>query len=340
MGPVGKGCVKRAWGREGGLRFPGVWDFHVHGGGGYAFSTGREGDVRRALEAQFLHGTSALLATLPAMTLKSLDEALEVLARVGETPRPGEARLLGVYLEGPFINPEMVGGMDTRALEGWRVDSFLSLLGRYSGLVKVVTVAPERPEARGLIPALVERGVLVSIGHTRAGEEEALAAIALGARLATHLFNAMGPFHHRAPGAALACLLDSRVKVEFIPEEGHLHPMVQRFIVKLKGREGLLPVSDGTPLSAGGPSEAEWMGVRVAKRGGAVVREDGRLFGSAITLLEGLLFLDREGIWPLEDSLPAILENGAALLGEKPPGLDGEGPVYFLTEDGELRIEG
>ncbi len=322
------------------LFFPGVWDLHVHGGGGASFASASEEEVRRALRAQFLYGTSALVATLPAMDPGALARVLGVLKGVRERPAPGEARLLGVYLEGPFINPEKVGGMDARALEGWRVETFFSLLDQYPGLVKVVTVAPERPEAEEVIPGLVERGVVVSLGHTRATEEEAMGAIALGARLATHLFNAMGPFHHRAPGAALACLLDSRVKVEFIPEEGHLHPLVQEFIVRLKGEEGLVPVSDGTPLSAGGPSEMEWMGVRVVRRGGAVVREDGRLFGSAITLVEGLLALDERGIWPLEESIPALLRNVAHLLGEEPPvvGEGYSGPLYGLTEEGELRI--
>ena len=325
---------------KGGLVIPGVWDLHVHGGGGHSFASPHEEEVRGALRAQYMGGTSALVATLPVLPLSSLESVLENLAVVMTSPRPGEARLLGVYLEGPFINPHMVGGMDARGLEGWTVEAFFSLLDRYPGVVKVVTVAPESPQAQEVIPALVERGVVVAIGHTRATEKEAMVAVAMGARLATHLFNAMGPFHHRAPGAALACLLDPRVKVEFIPQEGHLHPLVQEFIVKLKGREGVIPVSDGTPLSAGGPEAMEWMGTRVSKRVGAVVREDGRLFGSAITLLEGLRFLDARGIWSLRDSIPALLENVAALLGMSPPimGQGYRGPLYRLKREGGLEV--
>jgi len=330
----------REGGRRGGFLFPGVWDFHVHGGGGFSLASYSLREVRGALRAQYLHGTSALLAALPLMGPEALEECLSCLEEVKGESRPGEAKLLGVYLEGPFINPEKVGGMNARGLAGWSVEGFLALLDRYPGLVRVVTIAPERPEAERIIPALVERGVVVAIGHTQAGEEEAMRAIALGARLATHLFNAMGSFHHRAPGAALTCLLDTRVVVEFIPEKGHLHPLVQQFIVKLRKGEGLLPVSDGTPLSAGGPEETVWMGVKVAKQGRAVVREDGRLFGSAITLLEGLLFLDREGIWALDESVPALLGSASALVGEKAPqvGPGYGGPLYYLSPEGELEV--
>ena len=320
-----------------GFVFPGVWDFHVHGGGGYSLASSETREVRSALRAQFAGGTSVLLAALPLMAPGPLEACLETLQEVKGSPAPGEARLLGAYLEGPFINPKMVGGMDATALKDWTLRGFLALIDRFIGAVRVVTVAPEIPEAQRLIPALIERGIIVSLGHTLAGEEEAFKAFSLGATLVTHLFNAMTPFHHRAPGLALAALLDPKVTVEFIPEAGHLHPLVQRFIVKLKGPDGLLPVSDGTPLSAGGPEEAIWMGVKVKRRGGSVVREDGRLFGSAITLFQGLLFLDQEGIWSLEDAIPALLKRASLTIGEAPPVIaqDYKGPLFhFSTKEG------
>ncbi len=318
---------------EGGFLFPGLWDIHVHGGGGYAFASLQEEEVRGALRAQFVRGTSALLATLPLLAPEALEASLSVLGDVQMSPREGEARLLGVYLEGPFINPEMVGGME--GVGDWSVEGFLSILDRFGPLVRVVTVAPELPEAKRIIPALVERGVVVSLGHTQATEEEALCAFAWGARLVTHLFNAMSPLHHRAPGVALAALLHPMVTVEFIPEVGHLHPMVQRMIVKLKGPDGLLPISDGSPLAAGGPECMSWMGVEIVKRGGATVRRDGRLFGTAITLFDALLFLDQEGIWPFSVSIPALLRNAARLLGEQPAVVTAQGGTIYRFSPGE-----
>lgn len=318
---------------DGGFIFPGVWDLHVHGGGGYSLASSETREVKGALRAQFANGTSALLAALPLMPPGPLETCLSTLREVKAYPAPGEARLLGAYLEGPFINPKKVGGMDASAVKDWTLKGFLSLIERFKDTVRVVTVAPELPEAQRLIPALIERRIIVSLGHTLAGEEEAFKAFSAGATLVTHLFNAMTPFHHRAPGLALAALLDPRVTVEFIPEAGHLHPLVQRFIVRLKGPAGLLPVSDGTPLSAGGAEEALWMGTKVKKRGGAVVREDGRLFGSAITLFQGLLFLDRKGIWPLEEALPALLKRASLLMGEAPPVVTPgyRGPLFHFS---------
>jgi len=202
-----------------------------------------------------------------------------------------------------------------------------------------VTIAPERPEAQELIPILTQKGITVSLGHTSAGEEPAIKAIEMGATLATHLFNAMSTFHHRAPGAALVCLLDPRVTVEFIPETAHLHPIVQKFIVKFKGEEGIIPVSDGTPLSAGGPEEATWLNTKIYRDGKASRREDSRLCGSAITLLEGLKFLEEENILPIDRTIPSLLCNISRLLKVKAPLITHNytGPLYCLSPGGKLK---
>ncbi len=320
--------------------FPGVWDLHVHGGGGHSFSAADESEIRKALESQYYQGTSALMATLPALSPGATYNCLEALAQVMKDQKSGEAKLLGVYLEGPFINPEKAGGMNLEGLDNWSVNSFLDLLEKHHNLVKIVTVAPERPEAKELIPILVQRGITVSMGHTSAEEEEASRAVEMGTSLATHLFNAMGAFHHRAPGAALVCLLDQRVTVEFIPETAHLHPLVQKFIVKLKGEEGTIPVSDGTSLSAGGPEKAIWMNTKIYKSGKATRRKDGKLFGSAITLLEGLKLLHEECILPIDRAVPSLLRNTSRLLNVKAPSIttNYRGPLYYLSPKDGLKV--
>lgn len=326
---------------EGGLLFPGVWDLHVHGGGGGSLASIEEREVRQALRAQYLYGTSALLATLPIMPPDKTEKCLAALERVMAEQKEKEAQLLGAYLEGPFINPQMAGGMDPSSLDSWDVEALFSLLEKHPGMVRVVTVAPERPEAKEVIAALVKQGIKVAIGHTEAGEADTLRAVELGAILATHIFNAMGKFHHRAPGAALACLLHEDVTVEFVPEEGHLHPLVQRFILKMKGK-GALPISDGTPMAAGGPKQILWMGQKMVRMGGAALKEDGRLFGSAITLLEGLLHLDAKGIWPVTESIPDVLQTASSLLEKPPPYIEAgyRGPLYYLSSEGRLQLVG
>jgi len=324
---------------EGGLLFPGVWDLHVHGGGGASFSSDSEEEIKQALRAQYFHGTSALVATLPIMPPEETEASLRALKKVMDSPQEKIARLLGVYLEGPFINPEKVGGMEASFIKSWNKEIFLDLLKRYQGLIKIVTIAPEVHEAKELIKELIKNNIKVAIGHTKANDIQTLEAIRLGVSIATHIFNAMGEFHHRAPNAAFICLLEKKITAEFIPEVGHLNPIVQKLIVRLKGKKALA-VSDGTPLSAGGPSEMIWLEEKIMKKGGSSIKSNGRLFGSAITLLEGLMYLEDQKILSLNKSIPANLKEVARILGVIPCKIDNnyKGPLYHLSENGELRI--
>ncbi len=269
----------------GALVFPGLFDMHVHGGGGYTFASDDPGQVLRAYSAQLASGTAFLLATYVCLPYRRLKRCLCAL-REAMAEEPG---ILGAYIEGPFINPEKSGGMRRDYIEGWSISEFMALVEEFGDVISMVVLAPEREEAREAFRVLDANGIKVALGHSLASYEEAMEFVEMGAFCFTHLFNAMGPFHHRDPGivgAALTC----DAYCEVIPEPSHLHPASIKVALRAKG-DRVVFVSDGTPLSSSSKKEAVFGGCRVKKVGGACFREDGRLYGSAISLFEGLSWL-------------------------------------------------
>ncbi len=313
----------------GGLLVPPVLDMHVHGGGGHSFLVPPEkgieeavAEVRAACRAQYLQGTRWLLATLPLsspqtwrFSLEAVDKAM-LMQRKESTSH--EARILGAYLEGPFLNPQMAGGMEGDFVSLWNPRLFQETMERFAGVVRVVTVAPESPFAEQAIQIARQAGALIFMGHSRASFEEARRAIGQGVSGATHIFNAMAPYHHREPGVLGAALLSS-LHCELIAELAHLHPASWMLALKVKGEERLVAVSDGSPLACSGKEALEWGGVRLLRKETASVTPEGRLCGTAVSLLQGLAFLHRYGVIPFERGIRLATVNPGGLLGIKPP---------------------
>ena len=308
---------------EGDWLLPLVLDLHVHGGGGFSFLCEGEdlgvnvANVRLACKAQFFGGTGWLLATLPLSSPEAWHRSLEAIEKAIEQQRVeglAEARIEGVYLEGPFLNPQMAGGMEGEIVSLWSFPLFEDLLERFKGLVKVVTLAPEHPLSERLLSLAERCGARVFLGHSSATFQQASRAFELGASGVTHLFNAMAPYHHREPGIVGASLL-SRVPCEMVAEPSHLHSASWQLAVKLKGENGVVAVSDGSPLACGREEVMSWMGERLERSGTASTREDGRLCGTAVSLLQGLALLSRKGGLPLHQGMRMATENPSRLLG-------------------------
>src|SRR5437667_8812903 len=208
--------VERGSGR--GLAVPGFVDLQVNGFGGVDFLDADAAGYRRAGDALLETGVTAYLPTLIT------SPEAQVVAAMREVP-PDDSerpRILGMHLEGPFLSPNRLGTHEATA----RRDPDLALLERLldAGPVRLMTLAPELPGAEALIDRLLERGVVVSLGHTDATAAQANAAFDRGARSVTHLFNAMRPFLHRDPGIAGAALARDDVFVSVILDGVHLAP--------------------------------------------------------------------------------------------------------------------
>jgi N-acetylglucosamine-6-phosphate deacetylase len=263
---------------------PGFIDLHVHGGGGADLVSGDPDEVLRAARFHLAHGTTALLASLVTRPGGDLGRLVGLVSDLARRRVPGEAALLGTHLEGPFLSPDRPGALDPRGFRPPDHACVDSLLEAGRGTVRMVTVAPELPGATRLIRSLARRGVVAALGHTAAGYDEARAGVSAGARHATHLFNAMPPFHHRQPGAVGAILEDPRVSCELILDGVHVHPAAARLAWSALGPQRLVLVTDAM-AGAGMPDGSYRIGsIEVRVEGGRAMTHEGAIAGSTLTL--------------------------------------------------------
>lgn len=261
---------------------PGFVDLHVHGLGGQFCESGQVDallQISRLLARFGVTGFLATVATLPAKRTREVVRALAMAA--GQEPG---ARILGIHLEGPFLNRRFAGAQNRRWMREPSLDEFDALLGEGAGQVRMLTLAPELPGAAPLVALARDNGVVAALGHSGASEEESLVAADAGASYVTHLFNAMGAFHHRDVGLAGVALLDPRLTVELIADGYHVNPRAFALAWRAKGPERLVLASDA--VAAALPEGTyRWGSEECVVRGGAVRRgKDGRLAGSCLTL--------------------------------------------------------
>jgi N-acetylglucosamine-6-phosphate deacetylase len=312
---------------EGRRIVPGFVDVHVHGLLGHDVLDGPESLSAVALDMP-RYGVTAFSPTSVACEPAELRRLLDGVSATRARP-PAGARVLPAHLESNFINPEYRGAqppaclrLPPESLSGSRVertgldgrqagskpdatfgaDDILEEIERASGAVGIVTLAPELPGALALIAWLNTRGIRVSLGHSGASFEEGLAAIDAGAERATHLFNRMPPFHHRAPGLVGALMGDDRVAVEVIGDGFHLHPAIVRTVVETKHPSRTMAVTDGTAASGLPVGTRTRLGSQTIRVGThSAELEDGTLAGSSTTmdLVFGLL-VHRVGLSPCD----------------------------------------
>ncbi|HVZ45688.1 MAG TPA: N-acetylglucosamine-6-phosphate deacetylase [Ramlibacter sp.] len=299
---------ERVRGHGGALILPGFIDLHVHGGRGRDIMEGGDAAAEVA-RCHAEHGTTALLATTMTAPHEDLARAFEGLRDAVAARAHGAARILGVHLEGPFINSGKLGAQPDFA----RPVSMQELAALHAvAPIRLVTLAPEVPGHMEAVQALTRAGFRVQLGHTLASYEEGVEAMARGARGVTHLFNAMTPLHHRAPGVVGAALAHARY-AEIIPDLLHVHPGAIR--VALRAIPRVYCVTDST--AATGMPDGEYRLGRhaVTKCMGGVRLDDGTLAGSTLTMDEALRNLvERLGL-SLADASRRVSTFAAEYLG-------------------------
>jgi N-acetylglucosamine-6-phosphate deacetylase len=291
---------------------PGFVDIHIHGGFGIDFMTATGSDdvqrLSRELQKVGYEGW------LPTTVTAGAEDVKRVLAHLPDD----DEMVLGFHLEGPFISTKYPGAQPSSYIaeppkEGSEWDDVLN-----DPRLKVITVAPELPGALGLVRRLSNRGVIVSMGHTNATYEEAMAAERAGARHTTHTFNAMRPLHHREAGTVGYALASDRIATELIYDRHHVSKEAASILIKSKPKDKLIAVSDGTMASgmAVGETLKMW-GLEAVIGEGQVRLKDGTLAGSAITLLDAFRNL-LEDFGP-ETAIQACCLNPRKALGMKKP---------------------
>ncbi len=275
---------------------PGFIDLHVHGGGGQDLMNGGDA-VHTVARMHARHGSTSMLATTMTALPADLEHALTAIGRACLARQTGCARILGVHLEGPYINPGKLGAQPnfstTASLE--KIDWLRSFAP-----LKLITIAPEIRGHLALLKILSEQGVRVQIGHTLGTYEDGIAALKNGATGFAHLFNAMTALRHREPGMVGAAMAHAEY-AELIPDLVHVHPGAMK--AAIRAIPYLYCVTDST--AASGMPDGEYMlGSQVVHKClGGVRLADGTLAGSTLTMDQALRNLVSIGLTLEEASL-------------------------------------
>jgi len=300
---------------RGGVLAPGFIDLHTHGSAIFHDA----GQLHDALDADAAllarHGVTSFLVTTIARPVTQLSQRVKQLAAWITQSREDRSVALGIHLEGPWISPAAAGAQPTRAIASFDARHDASVFDLAEGLVQMVTLAPEVEGAGELLSALERRGIVPALGHSLAGAEQVATAVSRGARHVTHLFNAMGSFHHRAPGLAGAALGDDRLSCDLICDGAHVHPAAVAAAVRAKGPR-LALISDRIEPPEGAREASALGSGRPIRHDGVAWRlDDGRLAGSRVTLDAALRNLRRFAGASAREAVAACTLVPARILG-------------------------
>ena len=293
---------------------PGLIDLHLHGAWGHDTMDA----TREALNgmSQYLarHGVTSFLAATVTAGMDKILAAVENIAACREQGLQG-ARLLGAYIEGPYLNPENSGAHAKSCLKKLDSQEIEAILAKARGTVRVFALAPEMEKAFPVIQGLTSRGIKVALGHSSATYAETNRAIAKGASIAVHTFNGMTGLHHREPGIVGAVLTNHKLMAELIADGVHVAFPVIEILLKCKDQNDIILVSDC--MRAGGLGDGEYtLGeMKVLVREGIARTEAGKLAGSALRLIRGVKNLVQKVNVPLAAAVNMASLNPARALG-------------------------
>ena len=278
---------------------PGFVDMHSHGGGGAAFTDESVEATRTVVELHRRHGTTAMMASLVSAQPDDLFRQVRELREHVE-----EGLVLGIHLEGPWLSPQRCGAHEPSALRHPDLRELQSLFDAGAGTIRMVTIAPELPGATEAIRRIADEGALAALGHTDATYEQALAGIEAGALVATHLFNAMRPVHHREPGPVIALMESPHMLVEMITDGTHLHPALYRSVSEQVGADRVALITDAM-AAAGMPDGNYTLGALPVEVVGGTARIAGTdtIAGSTATMDQVFRFAVENSGLPRDEAL-------------------------------------
>lgn len=258
---------------------PGFIDVHIHGSGGKDVMDGEIESIKVISNTIAKRGVTSFLPTTMTMAKERIYKALDVIEQAMNMDLGG-AKVLGAHLEGPFINPKYKGAQKVDFIKN---PSFDFIKG-YENVIKIITLAPEKDENFKFLKYIKENtDIVLSIGHSDATYEQAMAAIDNGISRATHTFNAMTPLNHRKPGI-IGAIMNTDISCELIADNIHVHKGAINVLTKIKGKDKIILITDS--MRAGCMNNGIWElgGQKVIVKNGSARLEDNTLAGSILTL--------------------------------------------------------
>ena len=295
---------------EGLLVLPGLVDIHSHGAAGEDFSDGNPEGLKKILQYEKRCGITSYCPT--SMTFPK-ERLRQIFASIKGAQTEDGATVVGINMEGPFLDPAKKGAHVEKWIAAPDVAFVRELNQDADGLVRLVTLAPNMDGAEEFIKEMHEE-VCISLGHTAADYDCASRAMKLGAHHVTHLYNAMQPFGHRAPGLIGAAMDDPECMVELICDGYHIHPSAIRAAFRMFGPERVILISDSMRATGMENGTYELGGQEVTVKDRKAVLKDGTLAGSATNLYGCMCKAIEFGI-PLEQAIMAVTANPARSIG-------------------------
>lgn len=296
---------------EGSYVSPGFIDVHIHGAGGYDTMDGTYDALNHISKSISKHGTTSFLPTTMTCAIDDIRKSIEAIAKAKEIGTEG-ANVLGAHLEGPFINPEMIGAQNPKYVENPSIETFKSMVGEHIDAITSITLAPEVEGAKELISYLKENNITVSMGHTKATYNEAIEGVKCGVCHSTHLFNAMTGLHHREAGV-VGAIFDSEITTETISDGIHISYPSLRIAYKQKGIDKVLLVTDAMMACSMPDGMYSLGGQDVVVKEGAARLANGALAGSVLTLDAAVRNVVKNSNYPLYEVVKMATLNPARL---------------------------
>lgn len=316
---------------------PGFIDIHCHGAFGFDVMEENFAALDNIAKFHIKNGVTGFFAAVMTAPLEKIKRSVKniaayILSQKEKNVPKEKAQLLGIYLEGPYFSISKRGAQPEEFLRKPNKEELKSILKDSMNFVKVVSIAPELDGSDEVLKLLRNEEVVIAIGHSDAKNDEAKRAISFGVNLATHIFNGMRNFSHREPGIVGAVLSDDRIYCELIADCIHVHPVVINLLVKVKGIEKIILISDS--MMATGLSDGDYTlsGQKVKVENGVATLLNGTLAGSTLTLNKAIYnMVYRVGV-SLQDAVRMATLNPAKALG-----LSGKGSIE-IGNDADLVI--
>ena len=288
---------------------PGFIDSHTHGAMGVEYWEGTEGSYAKMSEFEGKNGTTGIFATISAAVNEKMIKSIKGY-KANKNDAPG-AKFLGIHLEGPFFNVAKKGAHLHENIRNTTVEEFKTFIEAGGEDIKIITLAPELPNAEETIKYIVNAGTTVTMGHSDATYDEAEKGVQWGVTRSTHTFNAMSALNHRNPGVVGSALTNDKVDCELICDFFHVHPAVCKMVFDLKGADKVIMITDSV-VGAGLPDGK----FREDSKNPIIVKDkktyllDGTIAGGSTCLIDGVRNMVSVGV-SLADAVKAATINPA-----------------------------
>lgn len=294
---------------------PGLIDVHIHGVNGADTMDATTQALQTMATALPGEGTTSFLATTITQVNEAIEQAIiNASDYIEHHQSSGKAEILGIHLEGPFVNPNKAGAQPVEHIIDPNLETFKKWQELSKNTIKLVTLAPERPGGLEFIKYLNKNGIIASIGHSDATYEEVTKAITAGATQVTHLFNQMAGLHHREPGVVGAALLRDELKAEIIADGVHVRPEIVKLAYNQKDSEGLILITDAMRAKCLKNGIYDLGGQDVTVKDGKAVLSDGTLAGSILKMGHAVKNMLAYTDCPLESAIEMASVNPAKQL--------------------------